>query len=114
MCRILPAQEGDFFRIKYGLSVSLGFISGHELCTSRTESRRAAQRRPCRGRMSRAPRTFRQSDLTRAIRALKAAGEQVAGVRFDSSGKPVIITGKGESGASSPNPWDEAVAKLAA
>ena len=64
--------------------------------------------------MSRGPSSFRQSDLTRAIKALKAAGERVAGVRFDSAGKPVIITGKGESAAAAPNPWDEAVAKLAA
>lgn len=65
--------------------------------------------------MSRGPCTFRQSDLLRAIKALKAAGEQVVGIRFDSAGKPVIITGKGESAtSSSPNPWDEAVAKLAA
>jgi hypothetical protein len=65
--------------------------------------------------VSRGPRAFRQSDLTRAIKALKAAGEQIAGVRFDSAGKPVIMTGKGDvATSSSPNPWDEAVAKLAA
>jgi hypothetical protein len=64
--------------------------------------------------MSRAPCTFRQSDLTRAIKALKAAGERIAGIQFDSDGKPVIITGKGESATPSPSPWDDAVAKLAA
>jgi hypothetical protein len=66
--------------------------------------------------MSRGASTLRQSDLTRAIKALKAAGEHIAGVRFDSAGRPVIITGKGTSATpSSPsNPWDDAVAKLAA
>jgi hypothetical protein len=62
--------------------------------------------------MTRRPSTFRQSDLTRAIKALKAAGEQIVGVQFDSSGKPIIITGKGDT--ATPNPWDEVVAKLAA
>lgn len=66
------------------------------------------------GSMSRGPASFRQSDLKRAIKALKAAGEHITGVRFDSAGKPVIITGKGESATSASNPWDEAVAKLAA
>ncbi len=63
--------------------------------------------------MSRAPCTFRQSDLTRAVKAVRAAGENVARVEVDSTGKIVIIVGKGEPATSSPNPWDEAVARLA-
>jgi hypothetical protein len=64
--------------------------------------------------MSRGPCTFRQSDLTRAINAVKAAGESVARIEVDSAGKIVIVTGKGDSVTSSSNPWDDAVAKLAA
>jgi hypothetical protein len=64
--------------------------------------------------MSRAPCTFRQSDVVRAIKAVKAAGERVARVEVDSGGKIVIIVGRGESAAPSSNPWDDAVAKLAA
>ena len=38
--------------------------------------------------------TFRQSDLTRAIKGVKAAGEVVARVEVDAGGKIVIITDK--------------------
>jgi hypothetical protein len=61
--------------------------------------------------MSRAPCTFRQSDLTRALKVAKAAGADR--VEVDKQGTIVIIIGKGESAALSPNPWDDAVAKLA-
>lgn len=37
--------------------------------------------------------TFRQADITRAIKAAEAAGKTVAGVRLD-DGKPVILFGQ--------------------
>jgi len=46
--------------------------------------------------MSRGHCTFRQSDLTRAIKAVKAAGEKVASAKIDKDGNIVIITGKGD------------------
>lgn len=45
--------------------------------------------------LSRVAGTFRRSDLTRAVKAVKAAGEEIARVEIDPYGKIVIITGKG-------------------
>jgi hypothetical protein len=42
--------------------------------------------------MARAPSTFRQSDVTRALRAAKAAGVDVARIEIDPDGKIVIVT----------------------
>jgi hypothetical protein len=42
--------------------------------------------------MARAPSTFRQLDVTRAIRAVTAAGVHISRVEIDKTGKIVIIT----------------------
>jgi hypothetical protein len=42
----------------------------------------------------RRPLTFRQNDLTRAIKAAKAAGEQVSKVEIDKDGKIIVTIGK--------------------
>ena len=42
--------------------------------------------------MSRAPSSFRQQDVTRAVKAVRQAGVEVARVEVDKSGKIVIIT----------------------
>jgi hypothetical protein len=60
----------------------------------------------------RRPSTFRQSDLARAVKVAKALGAER--VEVDKNGKIAIITAKGDSATPSLNPWDEAVAKLAA
>jgi hypothetical protein len=44
--------------------------------------------------MTRAPSTFRQQDVTRAVKAVAAAGVDIARVEIDSAGKIVIVTGK--------------------
>jgi hypothetical protein len=44
--------------------------------------------------MSRRPSAFRQSDLTKAVKAVVAAGLEVAGVEVDKAGKIVVIAGK--------------------
>src|SRR5262249_48838348 len=61
--------------------------------------------------MSRAPSTFRQQDVTKAIKAVAAAGVHIARVEIDKTGKIVIIAKNptenqpGES-AAEVNEWD--------
>jgi hypothetical protein len=42
--------------------------------------------------MTRAPATFRQQDVTKAVKAVAAAGVHIARVEIDKAGKIVIIT----------------------
>ena len=42
--------------------------------------------------MARAPSTFRQADVTRAVKAVAAAGMGITRVEIDNSGKIVIVT----------------------
>jgi hypothetical protein len=44
--------------------------------------------------MSRVPSTFRQADVTRAVKAVIAAGVDIARIEIDAAGKIVIVTGK--------------------
>ena len=46
-----------------------------------------------------APSTFRQQDVTRAVKAVAAAGVHIARVEIDKSGKIVIVTGKSQEPA---------------
>ena len=61
--------------------------------------------------MTRAPSTFRQQDVTKAVKAVAAAGVHIARVEIDKAGKIVIITTdatenqSGES-ATEENEWD--------
>jgi hypothetical protein len=43
--------------------------------------------------MPRAPSTFRQQDVTKAVKAVAAAGVHIARIEIDKAGKIVIITG---------------------
>ena len=61
--------------------------------------------------MPRAPSTFRQQDVTRAVKAVAAAGVHIARVEIDKTGKITIITAEltdrlGE--LTEANEWDRA------
>ena len=55
--------------------------------------------------MSGRPHQIRQADLTRALRAAKAAGLEVAGFTIEPDGRVVIQTG-GSSGEEQTSPLD--------
>ena len=56
--------------------------------------------------MARAPSTFRQKDVTRAVKAVAAAGVNIARVEIDKSGKIVIVTGGAKAELSELAPLD--------
>jgi hypothetical protein len=57
--------------------------------------------------MARAPSTFRQQDVTRAVKAVAAAGVAIARVEIDKAGKITIITASEErSSDREANEWD--------
>ena len=58
--------------------------------------------------MGRGPSTFRQQDVTRAVKAVTTAGVHIARIEIDKSGKIVIITaGPTEPGdTTEANEWD--------
>lgn len=62
--------------------------------------------------MSRAPSAFRQIDITKALKAVRAAGYGAARVQIDRNGEIDITTmAEGEPKADTPveqNEWDEA------
>jgi len=63
--------------------------------------------------MSRAPSSFRQQDVTRAVKAVAAAGVGIARVEIDKQGKIIIVAGQPVSkvvttqiSAREENEWD--------
>ena len=59
--------------------------------------------------MTRAPSTFRQQDVTRAVKAVVAAGVGIARVEIDKAGKITIIALSAEpngKGGEEVNEWD--------
>jgi hypothetical protein len=59
--------------------------------------------------MARAPSTFRQQDVTRAVKAVAAAGVHISRIEIDKMGKIVIVTKEppGEPGEmTEANEWD--------
>lgn len=56
--------------------------------------------------MSRGVQTFRQGDVTKAIKATVVAGLTVQRVEIDRDGKIVVIIGTAELNAANDNEWD--------
>jgi hypothetical protein len=58
--------------------------------------------------MARAPSTFRQLDVTRAIKAAKAAGVDIGRIEIANDGRIVIIAAGAQAsgGAEETNEWD--------
>lgn len=55
--------------------------------------------------MTRAVR-FTEADLARAIRAMRKAGERVAGARIEPDGAIIVLTGEGQAANDRLNPLD--------
>jgi len=53
--------------------------------------------------MARAPSKFRQGDVTKAVKAVVAAGMHVVSVEVDTDGKIRVIAGKAETAVTSAN-----------
>jgi hypothetical protein len=66
--------------------------------------------------MSRGNSSFRQADVTRAVKGLVAAGFEVARVEVDKDGKIIVVPGKPAASMDDKamGPWDKAVAELEA
>jgi|EndMetStandDraft_8_1072994.scaffolds.fasta_scaffold377355_2 hypothetical protein len=62
--------------------------------------------------MSRAPSAFRQTDVTKAVKAIRAAGCGVTRVLIDKAGRIEVVTTDGapltKAQGSVPNEWDGA------
>ena len=60
--------------------------------------------------MARGPQTFRQRDLCAAIKAVVAAGREVARIEIDKTGQIIVILANGKEHAaekSGDNEWDD-------
>jgi hypothetical protein len=63
--------------------------------------------------MSRAPSTFKQTDVTRAVKAMVAAGVDITRVRVEiTKAGSMIVTAAGKPEAQAGNPWDQATEEL--
>ena len=60
--------------------------------------------------MSRAPATFKQRDLTAALKAAKAAGIEVARVTVDKDGRMILELVTTRTGEATTTPLDEGLA----
>jgi hypothetical protein len=61
--------------------------------------------------MARAPSTFRQQDVTRAVKAVIAAGVDISRIEIDKAGKIVIVTANGsQAGESAADDLDRELA----
>jgi hypothetical protein len=57
--------------------------------------------------MSRSAQTFRQGDITKAVKGAVNAGLSVKRVEIDKAGKIILFTGAGGEPSTSANEWDD-------
>jgi hypothetical protein len=58
--------------------------------------------------MSRGPQSFRQNDLTKAVKALAAAGKSVAEIWVDKTGAHIVVVGAPDNPKpDNRNEWDD-------
>ena len=57
----------------------------------------------------RSPSTFRQRDLTAAVKAARKAGLEVGRVEIAKDGRISVVVGKAEVSDTAVNPWDEVI-----
>jgi hypothetical protein len=58
--------------------------------------------------MARVPSTFRQSDVTRAVKAVRGAGVEIARVEITRDGRIILITTPETAQTKDANEWDPA------
>lgn len=63
--------------------------------------------------MTRGARTFRQTDLTRALKAARAAKVEIARIEVDKDGRAVLVIGTPEQRVTTGNELDQWMAKHA-
>jgi hypothetical protein len=56
--------------------------------------------------MARAPSTFRQQDVTRAVKAVRVAGVDIVRIEIARDGRIVIVTATPKGGGKEGNEWD--------
>jgi hypothetical protein len=56
--------------------------------------------------MSRAPSTFRQQDVTRAVKAVRCAGVDIVRVEIAKDGRIIIVTAADTEPKAEANEWD--------
>ena len=62
--------------------------------------------------MSRSPQTFKQRDITRALKGAMASGRDVERAEIDKSGRIIIVFCKPGEPMSHDGSWDKAIADL--
>jgi hypothetical protein len=62
--------------------------------------------------ISRRPQTFRQRDVTRAVRAVFAAGAVISGVEISADGKIVVVVASQQQSASQQDDLDRELAEF--
>ena len=105
--------RGGGWRVSKRICISL-FVPSAAVSSLRSPAARRGAGRFCISQivcirfvtMARRPCTFRQQDVTRALRATVMAGLEVRRLEIDKDGKIVVVTGKPDDTERGANEWD--------